>query len=227
MRSAVRWTVAAVVLVAAFFGTWFLCVEFLHALGRDVVLSMAGLATAVVSLPAGAWAAREKGLTVGKRSLVSARSLGAPLGQVVVGEIPRRPAAFQVRDDLRAELAAVRGVAVVTAVTGSRGIGKTHLAAAYARECVTEGWPVIAWIVAESPGQALSGMERLARVLGVAGPRDDALTCARNARAWLESQADARCLVVFDNVLDVEAIRVWLPSAGRARIIVTSTNNGV
>ena len=64
-------------------------------------------------------------------------------GQVVVGEIPREPAAFVARVVMvgRLWVAAGRGrVAVVCAVTGLRGVGKTQVAAAYARARVSEGW---------------------------------------------------------------------------------------
>ena len=47
-------------------------------------------------------------------------------GQVVTGDVPQPPLAFQPRADLLAELrAAGSGVSVVRAVTGMRGVGKT------------------------------------------------------------------------------------------------------
>ena len=81
------------------------------------------------------------------------------IGQVVVGEIPREPAGFQPRAALQAKLMATEGVAVLSAVTGGRGIGKTQLAGAIARRRITERWPVVAWIVAEDsePGPVGDG----------------------------------------------------------------------
>ena len=64
-----------------------------------------------------------------------------PGGQVVVGEIPREPAGFVARETL-GRLASAAGsgrVAVVCAVTGLRGVGKTQLAAAYARSAGARG----------------------------------------------------------------------------------------
>ena len=146
---------------------------------------------------------------------------GAPLA-VAVGEIPQEPPAFQRRPALEDQLAA--GLAVVTAVTGGPGMGKTQLAAAVARSCIGAGWPVVAWIVAEDAGAVEGGMDQLARALGLAAARDDSAAAARKARNWLESQAGAQCLVVFDNVPDAAVVRPWLPAAGRARVIVTSTS---
>jgi hypothetical protein len=61
-------------------------------------------------------------------------------GPVVVGDVPQKPPAFQPRENLAAELGARRtGVSVVHAVTGTRGVGKTQVVAAYAQSCLAAG----------------------------------------------------------------------------------------
>jgi hypothetical protein len=144
-------------------------------------------------------------------------------GPVVVGDVPQEPAAFQHRADLVAELGAQgQGVSVVHAVTGMRGVGKTQLAAAYARSCIASGWRLVAWVDAVDVASLLAGLGAVAIGLKMITDGADAAGIGMMVRHWLEIDGHD-CLVVFDNAVDVDGLRPFLPAAGGAQIVVTST----
>ena len=142
--------------------------------------------------------------------------------RVVYGEIPRRPPAFQSRDDLRNQLLNAGQLAIISTLTGTRGIGKSQLAAAYARECIDDEWPLVAWIVAERYDQILFGLDQLSKIMGLHDDTDDSVSAAGKVRHWLESSGGKRCLIVFDNASDPDLLSRWLPSTGSARVVITS-----
>ena len=150
-------------------------------------------------------------------------------GQIVEGDIPAPPPGFQLREELLERLHAqvrVRGAAVVSAVTGTPGVGKTMLAASYAWTCQQAGWPVVAWVTAETADQITAGLAKLAQSLGLRAPDDDAATAAGKAKAWLSARSAAGQpgLVVFDNASEVSDVAAWCPATGAVRVLITSRN---
>ena len=216
-----RWPVAAAASLAVFALCWWAWeVLRLPPAGADrlgVALAVAAVVSTAVCAPFFSWAGRERAGEPGGDG-------AAVLAPVVVGEIPREPTAFVPRQTV-SRLAAAAGsgrVAVLCAVTGLRGVGKTQAAAAYARDWSAQGWGLVGWVNAESRDVLLAGLARVADRVGVADPEGDSAESARRLRDHLETRP-GRSLLVFDNATDPGELRPFLPATGSTQIVVTST----
>ena len=182
----------------------------------------AGTTTEVTGLP-DSDKAREPGVAK-VTPLRSSLLRGPSPNQVVAGNIPREPAGFQPRADLLAELDRVSaGVSVVHAAAEQRGAGTTQLAAAYARAKLAEGWRLVGWVNAEGTGSLLAGLAAVADAAGLSddGSGPDAADAGQVLRHYLETDGD-RCLLVFDDVEDPDALQPFIPVGGEARVLITS-----
>ncbi|MGF6889502.1 tetratricopeptide (TPR) repeat protein [Nocardia sp. GAS34] len=144
--------------------------------------------------------------------------------QVISGEIPRRPRHFVVRAELQHARRLSDSSRVVVVVTGLRGVGKTHLAAAIARDTIKAGNALVGWINAGTTDTTHAGMAEIAAQLEVADPAGDAEKSAHHLRDYLSSKTEPG-LLVFDNATDPDQIRRLLPVAGHTRVIITTTNH--
>lgn len=146
-----------------------------------------------------------------------------------VGVLPPRALSFQHRAEVDQLRTAVDsgGTAVLSQIlTGTGGVGKTQLAADYARAAWDSGGvDVLVWISASSrsaitAGYAQAGVEVLA-----ADPNDPE-QAARAFLARLEPKAGqkpCRWLVVLDDVADPADMRGWWPpTSPHGRVLVTT-----
>ncbi|MFF5011981.1 tetratricopeptide repeat protein [Streptomyces sp. NPDC001165] len=153
-----------------------------------------------------------------------------------VGVIPPRAGCFQTRAEvvrLREALTGGRAAVLVgqdtvhgQVLAGMGGVGKTQLAADYARTAWQAGeLDVLVWITASNATAAASGYAQAAVEILGADPADRE-TAARAFLAWLEPKANAapcRWLVVLDDVTDPADLNgLWPPAGPHGRTLVTT-----
>jgi Tfp pilus assembly protein PilF len=108
----------------------------------------------------------------------------------------------------------------VQAIHGMGGVGKTQLAAHYAREHRGE-YDVVWWLRAEEPETLGADLAALATKLGLVDAQSDQQKAIEAAREWLEQHG--RWLLVFDNAPGSDAIAGLLPEGdGGGHVLVTS-----
>lgn len=137
---------------------------------------------------------------------------------------PRNPE-FTGRDQVLQELNARLnrgGTAVVQALRGMGGVGKSQLAIEYAHR-FAEQYSLAWWIAAEDRTLIGEQFAALAVQLGLAEPGADIVTVARILKAHLRGRGE--WLLIFDNVEAAEVMHDWLPG-GPGHVLITSRAGG-
>ena len=109
-------------------------------------------------------------------------------------------------------------------VCGMRGVGKSQLAAAYARECERAGWPLVAWMGASSRNELVAGLAELAVEMGIdedGGEAAPEILAGRCVTRLNSGEGDR--LLVFDNVDDFDDLTGLVPHGQGLRVLVTTT----
>ena len=110
--------------------------------------------------------------------------------------------------------------AVVIALHGLRGVGKTALAVAYAHR-QREHYHLVAWIEAHSMSACRRAFIELGRQLRLIPERMRQLDAIAQMREQLAKGPEKK-LLIFDNAPDIEAVRKLLPGDGACRVLITS-----
>ena len=213
-RRLAPWFNATFFPVAAFFASWQVF-ALAARVDNEIALGIAALVFAVVAAPLVA-KAQAQAVSAGQPDIYDGR-------QVFVGNLPIAAPSLQPRTNLLNRLRDLRQAghtAVIATVTGARGVGKTQLAAAYAREALKDGWQFVVWLDAQTQDRIIPGLVDLARKVGIdtAGRDPDV---ARRAVDWMQSEPGPG-LVVFDNAEDPRMISAWTPTAGNLQVIITT-----
>lgn len=206
----VRVLIATVVPLAAGALAWWGCVA--SGVDLDTTGIIVGLVVLLPATPLAIWA----GSSTDPEPVASLASIA----RLEIGEVPRQPRAFQRRPQLRGRIDEILAAGRPCCLLGAKGVGKTQLAAAYARSCLDLGIPV-AWLAAE---QLADSLEAMAAELGLLGKGDDPAMVQRRLRGWLAERREPY-LLVLDNAVDPDAVASILPATGVVRVLITSTSH--
>ncbi|MDX2525202.1 sigma-70 family RNA polymerase sigma factor [Streptomyces europaeiscabiei] len=148
---------------------------------------------------------------------------------ITVGTIPAEAVPFQTRMRARGDIDRrflTRAPVVRSQVlSGPAGVGKTQLAATYAREAVADGTDVVVWVNATDTQAVVSAYAQAARL--VHALPGDPVNTQTDAHAFLDWLATTpkRWLVVLDDVPGLDAMDGWWPRPsleGRGRVLATT-----
>ena len=186
----------------------------------------------LAQLPPGTGAAAERTAAAGNEVSTSAAEAGVAVGELVQQRqeaawlpvsLGLRPTLLAGREGLLADLAAWLsggdGEPLVVALCGLAGAGKTSVAVEYAHRHLAEVG--LAWQFPAGDREVLlAEFVRLAVRLGareVADARDPVASVHAALAAF-----PADWLLEFDDAIGYEAVRGFLPPAGRGRVLITS-----
>jgi DNA-binding SARP family transcriptional activator len=131
------------------------------------------------------------------------------------GFVGRTATLGQLRERLRSG-----GTAVVQALHGMGGVGKTQVAIEYAHRYAGD-YNVVWWVSAEETGLIGEQFAALATELGLTPPRADTASAVGALRAYLRGHD--QWLLLLDNAESPADLRSWLPT-GLGHTLITSRN---
>jgi TIR domain-containing protein len=139
----------------------------------------------------------------------------------------RVPTHFMGRDDalaaIEAGLGGYKSRVAITALHGLRGVGKTVLAAAYA-ERHRRDYRATWWIRAQTETTMRADLVGLGVRLGWIATDEQEEPALAAVAERLQQEGDG-ILLIYDNAIDADALRPYLPKGGAARVLVTSNSH--
>jgi tetratricopeptide (TPR) repeat protein len=115
------------------------------------------------------------------------------------------------------------GALAIAVLHGLRGVGKTTLAFAYADRC-GDDYRALWRIDAQNDLTMRADLAALGRRLGWVGAEEKEELAFAAALDRLPSDGEG-ILLIYDNAVDADAIRPFLPTGGAARVLITSNSD--
>lgn len=149
----------------------------------------------------------------------------APKEETRIWSIPhsRNPRFFgreKVMDELRNTLAGRRSASIVEAKLGAGGIGKTQIAVEYAHRFANK-YKIVWWLRATHESTLSADFSALAHALDL--KMDDSSPNAMREAVTHTLSQKKDWLLIFDDAVDTEIVRRYIPPGEEGHIIITST----
>jgi len=211
----VRWLVATALVGLAFALTWAVTAS-VYDLGSATSLEIAAVTATAIGVPLSWWSFRGQLLDE-----------PAEVAWVTWRRVPAAPVLSLPRSTDEASLAgALHGYkgrnSPVVVLSGPSGVGKTQLAAGYARARIAEGWPLVVWVNCASQEEMLAGLLEFADAMSLRVAEEGSTRAVERLRQHPPTGTQPS-IIVFDGVVDVDAVRPYLPTMPGWRVIVTSS----
>jgi tetratricopeptide (TPR) repeat protein len=131
----------------------------------------------------------------------------------------------RVLQQLHTALANGKETALVQAIKGMSGIGKTQTAIEYAYR-YQQDYGRIIWLNSESRETIISDVVKLARENNTLGCHDqDQNKVVQGFLSWLERQSN--WLLILDNVEDLSLVRGYMPKSNQGHLLLTTRRQAV
>ena len=144
-------------------------------------------------------------------------------------QLPRDPAVFVGRETELAELSDEDGPVIISAISGTAGVGKTALALRWAHKAAV-GFPDgclyadLRGFGPQPPLDPVTVLDGFLRSLGV-GAEERPNSLDELAARYRTELSDRRVLVLLDNAESAEQVRPMLPGGSASRVVVTSRDS--
>jgi hypothetical protein len=214
VSTSTRWLTTTGLVGLAFAVVWGVS-ALVYELGDATSLEVAAVIAAALGIPLTWWSFRGQ-LLDEPAKLASVSWRRVPAGaELTLTRLEDQAALEEALRDHQGETSAV------VVLTGPSGVGKTQLAAGYARTRMAEGWPLVAWIDAATHEEMLAGMLEFADALSLRVPGEGSGRAVQGLRHH-PPLGPRPSVIVFDGVTDARAVQPYLPTLPGWQVIVTS-----